>query len=368
MSYTDYLAHHGIKKMKWGKRNGPPYPLKDEDRSQDERNANPISPSAKMLSRIELKDDRTSSSSKSSGGSKDYGDNTRSSNQLTTESRIEWLKRTGKLKVAEKKTSSEKSEESSKKKTSGSKSSKSSGKSDAEKAAEKAAKEAEKQRKAEEKERADYLSKGKKAINDAFNGNISQRSFKNMLDEFMNGGVLDKNLDGTNSTGSDDLTGENFYSKLLSKMDPKSSEYAKIKEEYDKIKAEAKLESTQKKETHEGQDFVATTDRETGKKVYKYLDKEGNAVATYDEDPRESSGSALKRLSRAVSMITDYADYLEKKSPSEINKIHTQVLGLLDDKLKWFAEKRTNSSSGKGSTRERESYAEIEEYLKKLGF
>lgn len=29
MSYTTYLAHHGIKGQKWGDRNGPPYPLND---------------------------------------------------------------------------------------------------------------------------------------------------------------------------------------------------------------------------------------------------------------------------------------------------------------------------------------------------
>lgn len=29
MSYTTYLAHHGVKGQKWGDRNGPPYPLND---------------------------------------------------------------------------------------------------------------------------------------------------------------------------------------------------------------------------------------------------------------------------------------------------------------------------------------------------
>lgn len=50
--YKDYLAHYGIKKMKWGKRNGPPYPLTDLQRSSDEVKANPTSISAKKLAKI----------------------------------------------------------------------------------------------------------------------------------------------------------------------------------------------------------------------------------------------------------------------------------------------------------------------------
>ena len=37
--YRDYLSHHGIKGQKWGKRNGPPYPLDEEDRSAAEKKA-----------------------------------------------------------------------------------------------------------------------------------------------------------------------------------------------------------------------------------------------------------------------------------------------------------------------------------------
>ena len=36
---SNYLAHHGILGMKWGKKNGPPYPLGASDHSQSEKKA-----------------------------------------------------------------------------------------------------------------------------------------------------------------------------------------------------------------------------------------------------------------------------------------------------------------------------------------
>ena len=36
---SNYLAHHGILGMHWGKRNGPPYPLDAADHSQSEKKA-----------------------------------------------------------------------------------------------------------------------------------------------------------------------------------------------------------------------------------------------------------------------------------------------------------------------------------------
>ena len=36
-AYTDYLEHHGIRGQRWGRRNGPPYPLDSSDHSADEK-------------------------------------------------------------------------------------------------------------------------------------------------------------------------------------------------------------------------------------------------------------------------------------------------------------------------------------------
>lgn len=46
MSYDEYLQHHGILGMRWGRRNGPPYPLLRKNMSAAERNQNPVSASS----------------------------------------------------------------------------------------------------------------------------------------------------------------------------------------------------------------------------------------------------------------------------------------------------------------------------------
>lgn len=46
MSYEDYLQHHGIPGMRWGRRNGPPYPLLRRNMSAAEKKENPVSSSS----------------------------------------------------------------------------------------------------------------------------------------------------------------------------------------------------------------------------------------------------------------------------------------------------------------------------------
>lgn len=43
MDETIYLAHHGILGQKWGKKNGPPYPLNETQKSNAEKkNESPL--------------------------------------------------------------------------------------------------------------------------------------------------------------------------------------------------------------------------------------------------------------------------------------------------------------------------------------
>ena len=41
MTYEEYLQHHGIAGMRWGRRNGPPYPLLRRNMSSEEKRENP---------------------------------------------------------------------------------------------------------------------------------------------------------------------------------------------------------------------------------------------------------------------------------------------------------------------------------------
>ena len=46
MTYEEYLQHHGIAGMRWGRRNGPPYPLLRRNMSAEEKRENPASSSS----------------------------------------------------------------------------------------------------------------------------------------------------------------------------------------------------------------------------------------------------------------------------------------------------------------------------------
>lgn len=56
---TVYLAHFGINGMEWGKKNGPPYPLKNAMRSASERKANRESKSSKAMREATIKSKTT---------------------------------------------------------------------------------------------------------------------------------------------------------------------------------------------------------------------------------------------------------------------------------------------------------------------
>lgn len=43
MTYSEYLAHHGIEGMRWGRRNGPPYPLNESQMTAKEKAKNEVS-------------------------------------------------------------------------------------------------------------------------------------------------------------------------------------------------------------------------------------------------------------------------------------------------------------------------------------
>ncbi len=60
---TEYLSHHGINGQKWGKQNGPPYPLDYEDHSAEEKKSNPKS----IIGGSSNQSSNTSSGNKSSG-------------------------------------------------------------------------------------------------------------------------------------------------------------------------------------------------------------------------------------------------------------------------------------------------------------
>lgn len=71
------LAHHGIKGQKWGKRNGPPYPLKPEDRSATEKKEQKSSSSKEESKKQSNKSTKIETSKKSYNFSYGSGETTR---------------------------------------------------------------------------------------------------------------------------------------------------------------------------------------------------------------------------------------------------------------------------------------------------
>ena len=339
MSYSDYLAHHGIKGMRWGKMQGPPYPLTDNQRSSEENKLNPTSASARKLAARGI-NSRFNTAGAISSGAGDGGSRKSSSSapserkeghtystDLTSQRRMEILKAKNPDKYKDTRNISTSSSEDTTKKSSSS--TKSSGKSDEQKAAEKAAKEKAAAEKAEKQAREQWYKDGKKAVDETFNDEINARSFKDLLDEFYNG-AFSKNFKGEQDAELEKkideegkeierTEGEKFYEKLLSRVDKNSKDYKDFKEKYDEIMNDTELTS-------------------------------------------------MKRLSKSISLLTDYADELEKNDRSENNKIYTKILGYLDDKLKWFSEYRTTNRRGKVTMNGITSYEQIEEFLKKNGF
>lgn len=53
---SNYLAHHGILGQKWGKKNGPPYPLDAEDHSAAEKKAEKTSKLSQFKNRLHTKE------------------------------------------------------------------------------------------------------------------------------------------------------------------------------------------------------------------------------------------------------------------------------------------------------------------------
>lgn len=57
-TYNEWLAHHGIPGMKWGKRNGPPYPLSGNNASYYSKNNRPYSKNDSVFISGKVKYDR----------------------------------------------------------------------------------------------------------------------------------------------------------------------------------------------------------------------------------------------------------------------------------------------------------------------
>lgn len=338
MSYSDYLKHHGIKGQKWGQKEGPPYPLTDAQRSAKENRLNPTSASARKMitdagtgKKISYSGSGASSKSVSGGGGASSNAEKRPSNNneaqertsgknyhdtLTSNRRLEMLKAKNPDKFGEKKFIPVQAKES-----------KSSSKSSSQKSAEKAAKDAAKARKESLNK---WYEDGKAAVDDAFNEDTNTRTFSELLEKFYKGafengfdGKKDAELEKKYDEDGNEIErteGEKFYEKIMSRLDKNSKDYNEFKSRYDEIMNDTEL-------------------------------------------------SSMKRLSKSISLLSDYAYSLdENESNSDTNRVYAKMLNYLDNKLKWYSEKMTPSSKSKLNIEKIMNHEEIENYLKKNGF
>lgn len=385
MTYKDYLKHHGIKKMQWGKRNGPPYPLTDSQRSAAENAANPTSESARNLARrgdsnrFALSDKRRvglagpgAAVARKGTKSKEavpgtthadvvmdrkkkfadkYGYKEGTVNRGTEEDeKTTKTKKSAADKEAER---ARKAAESARKKA---EREAEAARKKAEREAEKARKEAEKKAKQEEKEVNRATDRALKAIDRIFDGSTSGRSMDALLDELSEGWLngkhfkaedfkeLEKNpkyKEAMEKLG--DSKGSSYYAKLLAQLgdknDPKTKEMR------------AKYEQLMKEREEE--------DKKQGYEEYETLKKRMGS---------DFKDESLDRFARSISVMTDYVDSIKDQNPSAMNRARSKVLSYLEDKITWLNENRSNSGDRTANLKEKRNYQKVTEWLRRKGF
>lgn len=377
-SYKDYLAHHGIKNQKWGKTNGPPYPLSDDQRSSAENKANPTSMSAKRLAKLGP-DNRFRNSAKStttSGASE--GTNLPRNATRSAAVRYEFEKRRKSQTKAEDvsedrlkkfadkygydptKMGSYKGDDEEEKKTK-EKSSKSSstktGKTAEQKAAEKAAKEAEKAAEKERKRIQDAEDRAMRVIDRLFSGGATSRVMDSLLDELSEGWLNGKNFDAEDfkelakdpkykemmKKMETDSKGSDFYAKVIAQLgDSKDPKVKELRKKYEKLI----------KERHE----------EDAKQGYEDLEKLKKRMGADYKD------QSLDRFSRSISAMTDFVTFMKDANPTEMNRARVRVLSYLEDKISWLNDNGSNAGDRTPTLKEKRNLQKVTEWLRKHGF
>lgn len=401
MTYKDYLQHHGIKKMKWGKRNGPPYPLTDAQRSAAENAANVTSASAKMLAKRGddnrfAKSDRKQLGLNNAARKISLSDAAKDTNlkrsiqgngqtiegtthaDVVMDRKKKFADKYGYKEGTVKRSSDEETEKATKaKKSAADKEAEKAAKAaeaarkkaekeaeaarkkaerEAEREAEKARKEAEKKAKQEEKEVDRATERALKAIDRIFDGSTSGRNMDALLDELSEGWLngkhfkaedfkeLEKNpkyKEAMEQLG--DSKGSSYYAKLLAQLgdknDPKTKEMR------------AKYEQLMKERDEE--------DKKQGYEDYETLKKRMGA---------DFKDESLDRFARSISVMTDYVDSIKDQNPSAMNRARSKVLSYLEDKITWLNENRSNSVDRTANLKEKRNYQKVTEWLRRKGF